>query len=156
MSKPRTPEQREAKRIYNRQWWANRTPEQRAVRYANTRKWLAVPENRKDRNRQELACYHRNKQQYKINAFLHYGGLRCVWCRDNDVNCLTLDHVHNHGKAHRKEAHNNMYRWLAARGYPNDPPLQTLCNNCQLAKEINGGVLPPSRKDKYAQFPDVA
>lgn len=80
----------------------------------------------------------RNKQQ----VMAAYGG-KCACCGESDWRFLTLDHINNDGAEHRQTlpgrgGGSNIYHYLAARGFPNDPPLQVLCWNCNTAKQYYG------------------
>lgn len=79
----------------------------------------------------------------KLKAFEMYGGCKCNCCGIDTIAFLTIDHVNNDGNIHRREdkqAKNNMYRWLAKNNYPEG--FQVLCWNCNMGKQINGGVCP--------------
>jgi len=74
----------------------------------------------------------------KTHVLEQYGGARCNSCGEADLRCLSLDHVNDDGAAHRRKlgisAGLQFYAWLRKNGYPNDPPLQVLCMNCQFKK----------------------
>ena len=60
---------------------------------------------------------------------------------------LVLDHINNDGAAHRKSMKNKsdgfgiqLYRWIIKNNFP--PIFQVLCANCNMGKEMNGGVCP--------------
>lgn len=80
----------------------------------------------------------------KIQAFNAYGGCECIWCGENDVIVLTIDHINNNSK-HR--GGNWMYNWLKKNNYP--PGFQVLCFNCNCTKALNDGILPENRFNKY-------
>ena len=82
-----------------------------------------------------------------------YGGRICAWCSETGMLILSLDHVNNDGSAHRKIIGTSLYRWLGKNNYPQEPPLQVLCINCQVAKKNNNGVLPLYRHKMYAHRP---
>lgn len=70
-----------------------------------------------------------------------YSGGRCACCGETEPSFLTLDHINNDGKKHRKEVGRTgapFYSWLVKNGFP--PGLQVLCANCNMSKEINKGV----------------
>lgn len=88
-----------------------------------------------------------------FTAYARGGPVACSCCGEANLSFLVLDHVNNDGAQHRKAviARNGkrsgagghiMYRWLRDRGFPNDPPLQILCANCNMGKQGNGGVCP--------------
>ena len=72
----------------------------------------------------------------KVECLEHYGGLQCS-CGEGDDDVLTLDHVNDDGARHREETGTrgqNFYHMLRKSGFPNDPPLQVMCLNCQIKK----------------------
>lgn len=97
------------------------------------------------RRKNALNYYYRLADQ----AILAYGGYRCIWCGIDDPIVLSLDHVENNGSVERKK-HNRkgaaFYKWLRDNNYPSG--YQVLCMNCNHGKMRNGGVLPPSLKDR--------
>lgn len=75
----------------------------------------------------------------KLEVLSAYGGLRCACCGEEHVEFLTLDHVNGGGNEHRlaltgSRTGGKLYRRLKELGFPNDPPLQVLCLNCNWAK----------------------
>ena len=87
-------------------------------------------------------------QEYKKATFDAYGGRRCNWCGEDNINALALDHVNNDGAKWRKihGMGKALYQWLKARHWPSEPALQVICYNCNQSKRINHGVLPMSIK----------
>ena len=74
----------------------------------------------------------------KAIVFGHYGQV-CACC--GTTKRLTIDHVNGDGDAHRTALFGSatgggmkFYRWLIEHGFPNDPPLQTLCGGCNSSK----------------------
>lgn len=63
---------------------------------------------------------------------------RCACCGESGLPFLTLDHIDNDGKAHRRQykGHQGMYRALARLGFP--PGIRVLCFNCNLARAAYG------------------
>ena len=59
-------------------------------------------------------------------------------CGESDIVVLTLDHVNNDGAEHRRNIKTtsgcNFYCMLRKNNFPNNPPLQVLCVNCQYLK----------------------
>lgn len=89
--------------------------------------------------------YIRHRRKLRAEALRAYGGDPpvCVGCGEEDEEVLTLDHVNNDGRSHRKGMYvnsgrarpgsgGNMYGWLKAKGWPKEPPIRILCANCQL------------------------
>jgi len=106
-----------------------------------------LPENQTTRcdvcNRKAADRCSARRFEYKLKAFDHYGGVKCQCCGIENPVFLTIDHVNNDGNAHRKTdwlARNNIYQWLHKHKYPEG--FQVLCWNCNMGKQINGGVCP--------------
>ncbi len=73
----------------------------------------------------------------KIQCLEHYGNI-CP-CGETDQDILTLDHVNDDGAEHLrllKKRGFNFYLYLRKNGFPNNPPLQVLCMNCNFRKRI--------------------
>lgn len=72
--------------------------------------------------------------------------MKCVCCGENDINCLTIDHINNNGAEHRNKNHIDFIaQWLIKNNFPTG--FQTLCINCNCVKEWVGGC--DYRKGKY-------
>jgi hypothetical protein len=72
----------------------------------------------------------------KVQCLEAYGECLCK-CGEKDLEVLTLDHVNNDGAEHRRETNkrgHNFYHMLRKNGFPQDPPLQVKCMNCQFKK----------------------
>ncbi len=101
----------------------------------HSEKWIKNGEEykRKDKiSRQKLKRYVMDK----------YGGC-CVCCGESGLKFLTIDHVNNDGKEHRKQGvggGDNIYRWLRSSGFPEG--FQTLCYNCNIGRYRNNGICP--------------
>jgi len=97
--------------------------------------------NHPDRRRKHALNYYYRLQD---EAMMAYGGYKCVCCGETEPLFLTLDHINNDGKEHRKEVKNwagaGMYKWAKDHGYP--PIFQVLCFNCNLGKRRNHGICP--------------
>jgi hypothetical protein len=84
--------------------------------------------------------YHNNRNNNtRIDILTHYGNgiLACVACGENQLPCLSIDHIKGKGTQHRHQTGIpkggvNFYRWLQKQGYPEG--YQTLCMNCQYIK----------------------
>lgn len=81
----------------------------------------------------------------------HYGH-RCNWCWEDDEMALVIDHVNNDGHLDKKKlkCHGGSPVWVQVvkEGFPDR--FQVLCASCNTAKLVNKGVLPQSRRLKYA------
>lgn len=110
---------------------------------------------RRIRRRQCAGCFgekrHAQFLHRKTSVCNAYGGCFCGWCGDNDMNVLTVDHINNNGAQHRRKSKiysgHSLYLWLIRECFP--PGFQILCMSCNLAKEVNGGVLPPNRRNLF-------
>lgn len=77
------------------------------------------------------------RQLLKLRVIQHYGGA-CACCGESHIDFLTMDHINNNGKAHRRSfggQNDGVYRDLVKR-WPDD--MQVLCYNCNSAKEYFG------------------
>lgn len=76
-------------------------------------------------------------RKLKAECLSHYGGIVCP-CGEDNLLALTLHHINNNGAEHRKSLGNYkgnaFYFLLKKNNFPNDPPLQTLCKNCNIVK----------------------
>lgn len=79
-------------------------------------------------------------KQYRHNlkkeVLRHYGNGKaiCIRCGFADIRALSIDHIDNNGKYHRKTVGGGtaIYRWFKNNNYPSG--FQTLCYNCQIIK----------------------
>lgn len=90
-----------------------------------------------------------NNISIKKEVMQYYGG-KCIACGDERLTVLTLDHIDNNGRQHRKELDGSsgyrtgqrLYRWLKKQEFKTPYRLQVLCANCHLIKhaseELNG------------------
>jgi len=129
-------------REYTRKWKREHPEEHKAIQkrcYENRKKenekkpaeWQE--ENRKQTNKIRRELNHK----YRIEALTHYGNgeLACVRCGENDIRCLSIDHINGNGAEHRQKIKGrctNMARILRKEGFPEG--YQTLCMNCQWKK----------------------
>jgi len=115
-----------------------------------------------DKYRANCRAYYaknRDRLRFQTNAsnrrlrdlvFQAYGGNVCSCCGETEWTMLTLDHVNEDGKHHRRAVAKErgwsvttvvgteMWRWLRDNGFP--PGYQVLCYNCNISKHRNGGV----------------
>jgi len=99
------------------------------------------------KNREKLKIHRGKIKQQVMN---HYGG-KCVCCKEDKIEFLTIDHVNGDGNKHRRKIKYSggfgFYLWLVRNNYPNDFPLQLLCWNCNCSKGYYG-YCPHERLDK--------
>ena len=74
----------------------------------------------------------------KTQVFAHYsnGKVCCALCGNDNIFCLSIDHINGLGKQNRKALHRSgcaFYYWLKKQGYPEG--YQVLCMNCQFIKK---------------------
>lgn len=87
-----------------------------------------------------LASRERHANARKI-VIAGYGG-RCQCCGETEPYFLTIDHVNNDGAKERKYlSSSQLYIYLIRNGFPRDR-YQLLCFNCNLGRQINGGICP--------------
>lgn len=124
-------------------------------RHANPQAARRHREQEKERWHRDAHVRARHKaksEQYrralKHAALVAYGNAVCVCCGEKDELFLTLDHVNNDGAAHRRQIRAKgfagvaFYSYLRVRGFPNRPPLQVLCYNCNCGRRANKGLCP--------------
>ena len=103
----------------------------------------AFSKARKDRT----ALYRRRT---RIKALQKYGG-KCVCCGELELLFLTIDHINGDGMKDR--VHHGGTGWfMELLRAPTRVDLQVLCYNCNMGREVNGGVCPhhsPSPKDLW-------
>jgi hypothetical protein len=87
------------------------------------------------------------RDRLKMDVMSHYcNGVphcQCVGgCDIEAIGFLTIDHIENGGKLHRKDVGWGwkFYLWLKRNGYP--PGFRVLCFNCNSGRQINGGICP--------------
>lgn len=85
------------------------------------------------------------KERLRCRALVldSYGG-RCECCAESNYGFLSIDHINNDGKEHRKEIRNGIgiYYWLVKREFPRDGRFRILCYNCNLGRAHHGGTCP--------------
>lgn len=94
-------------------------------------------------------------QKLKLECLSHYGNI-CP-CGEKDLVILTLDHVNDDGENHRKEKKKRgfaFYLDLKKNKFPNDPPLQVLCMNCQFRKRAKNEKKIAERNREIARAKD--
>ena len=91
--------------------------------------------------RDYLARYQKGMTKViKETVITHFGG-KCACCGMDEIRFLTIDHVNNDGREHRKEiGRSSLYKWLLRYDFPETYELQCLCYNCNFGKNHNGGV----------------
>jgi hypothetical protein len=80
-------------------------------------------------------------QRAKRAALGAYGGA-CACCGECDYDMLQLDHIDGGGRKHMCEIRTthapSMAVWARRNGFP--PVFQTLCANCNMSRQIGGGL----------------
>lgn len=121
----------------------------RACNNAYHRQYNKSYEYRKAHSKEWMRKANRKR---RMEILEHYGTI-CAACGERDEAVLSVDHINNDGAAHRREIANadktrgpggsRIYCWLKRNKFP--PGFQILCQNCNVAKHKNGGVIPNSR-----------
>lgn len=93
-------------------------------------------------------CSDRNKEnraKVKMEAFNSYGGPKCICCKSEVFEHLTIEHIDNNGAEHRKSLTGkktgggyHFYAKLKKLGFPKEPRLEVLCYSCNFARANNG------------------
>lgn len=93
------------------------------------------------------------RETIRLEAQAGYGG-KCCWCWEDDKQSLVFDHVHNDGHIERETTNHGrstmLYLHVIRNNFPNR--YQLLCASCNTAKQVNKGVLPETRRLKYAPY----
>ncbi len=106
------------------------------------REWSKVQWN--DPNSSLRIKYDEKRAFERREAIEGYGRV-CKCCGESDSRFMTLDHVNDDGKEHRKELRSKSpYLWAIENGFPDR--LQLLCWNCNMGKKIYGTC--PHKKEK--------
>jgi hypothetical protein len=90
--------------------------------------------------------HNERSRKFKTLCFDHYGRF-CVCCTKefNHDAFLTLNHINNDGKDHRRELkQRSIYEWVVKNGFPDY--LETNCWNCNSGRSVNGGICPHQEK----------
>ena len=136
-------------------------------RYAN----LPIEEKlrRQEANRERYKIMYqkfdskKRKEKYEIlypklrlAALEYYGNgkLECICCGETNTRFLTLDHINNNGKQHRKQIGNgNLLAWIKRNNFPKG--FQTLCFNCNSGRALNKGICPHKENVKTNKSPNA-
>lgn len=101
------------------------------LKYLN--KMRATTRTRKTRLEKPAYILKLKKEVYK-----HYSNnMCCVECLENNLDVLTIDHIHNNGSEHRRQIGHSpttLYFWLRKQEYPEG--YQVLCRNCNCSKQF--------------------
>ncbi len=81
----------------------------------------------------------RARAQNRRRLCLDYYGPNCRCCGESETAFLVLDHIDGGGRAHRQQegVGNKLHLWIIRNGFPEG--FQTLCANCNMAKEWREG-----------------
>ena len=110
-----------------------------------TKKWY---EAHKEEHKKNVRRWYEENREHKIQmgqdralekklVVLDYysnGELKCAHCGIDDLDVLTLDHIHGGGTQHRK-LNPHSYRWAINNDFPEG--FQVLCFNCNWKKRID-------------------
>ena len=107
----------------------------------------------KKRNKEKvIEMSKRYRAELKIQALKAYSNnekIKCICCRETEIDFLCLDHINNDGTKHRKKLGIRGSRefcvWLIKNNFPKD--IQVLCYNCNNIKSFYGYT-----KETYLQM----
>lgn len=143
---------KEINRRNRKRYWKDPESKRKRVRI-----WWALNKNERNANRRtqkyRLKEKHR-KDALKLKVLSHYskGDLKCACCGETNIAFLSLDHVNGGGNIHRRHLNGNksmgnyFYYYLFSNNFPEEPPLQVLCYNCNHAK-AHLGYCPHQRRN---------
>jgi hypothetical protein len=105
------------------------------------------------KNKEKIYAYNKRwiakyRAKLKKETLAAYGN-KCVCCEEKNPMFLTLDHIKNDGKEHRKKFPTTVLLqvWLKKHNWPKNI-VQVLCFNCNLGKHQNGGICPHKMKNR--------
>ncbi len=146
----------EKKKEYGRRAYLHRR--KRAIEYSRKYRKLHI-EKITDYNK-EYSKLHRGEINTRQNianrrikrSVLELFGGKCACCGENRFEFLTMDHINDDGKEHRKRGGelwhaDGVYRWALKNSEKALKILQILCWNCQMAKAFFGAC--PHRLINY-------
>ncbi len=84
----------------------------------------------------ELGRGYNKRTKEKIIRHYSNGTMKCACCGEDDINCLSIDHINNNGTEHKKETGGHLYWWIKKNNFPEG--FQVLCYNCNIVKYIVG------------------
>ncbi len=143
-----------------KKWYA--IPENCEKAKARQRELRKIPEERRkmiergrkyQKTEKSIRSRKRFEAKLRLEALAAYskGEMRCqceCGCTEDREVYLELDHVNNDGADHRraicgtKQASSTWVRALKRLGWPNDPPIRTLCCKCNVGRQRNCGQCP--------------
>lgn len=136
---------------YNKRWYARNAEEQRETARAyyreNTEDRKQYARKYREQNPERVSKSRRQaERKRKMAAFDAYGGRACKCCGETILTFLTIDHINGCSPEKREEQGlgSGLYSWLKKHNYP--PGFQVLCFNCNLGRQINGGICPHREK----------
>lgn len=106
-----------------------------------TQRRYCSPECRDAKLAQQRAAAHARNRDAALRAYSTGPEPSCSCCGEGVLTFLALDHIDGGGGRHRRETGGGgFYLWLKKNGYP--PGFRILCHNCNLGRQINGGMCP--------------
>lgn len=133
----RTPEQR-AKQ-YQREKAKDGFLERQRIAYSRLLQTPGYKEHRKEQRATRL-------KTSRLEAFNHYGGVRCACCGESEYLFLQLDHINGLTGGQETRGGSGLVFQLKQQGYPEG--FQVLCCNCNFAKgrrDNPSGICPHQR-----------
>ncbi len=105
------------------------TEKQRTQKREYIRKYRAINNNWRVKERERV-----RRVRKLVIDYYSQGTNKCKKCGFNDLRALTIDHINNDGKIHRRGLkQSSIYFWLRANEFP--VGFQVLCWNCNWIKK---------------------
>lgn len=122
----------ERKKRENLGWWEKR---KKAKRESFRKHRVLKPKKPKLTIEEKNAKRHQRYFQLKKQVLEAYGN-KCVCCKEERIECLSIDHIDN-GRLEGTKKHGiNLYSWLKRNGFPEG--YRVLCLNCNSALGFYG------------------
>lgn len=114
---------------------------QRAYYDRNNKKIIKYTKEYRVKNFERIRLYQKARTQRKrLMVLNHYSNNspKCACCCETIIQFLSIDHVDNNGKSHRRliGGSSQLVSWLIKNNYPKG--FQILCFNCNLSKGFYG------------------
>ena len=109
--------------------WGRKHSEERKKYY---KEWRLANKDKE----QEKQKRHNKKSRLEVLTFYSGNPPKCQCCNEKTLEFLTIDHINNDGRKHRKETKTTLVKWIRKNNFPKG--FQILCYNCNCAKGVYG------------------
>lgn len=91
-------------------------------------------------------AYYQARKEQRWQEVLNALGRECACCGEDELDFLTVDHIHRDGYKDRHSGGRTLWSKIRREGYPKDR-YQILCYCCNMGRERRGdGICPHQRK----------